>query len=367
MAKKPTNIIMPLMGAKFDYRPKETDWLSTGSTLLNLALSGHPERGFAKGHYFWLVGDSSSGKTFLTMTCMAEAAINPNFNDYRFIFDNAEHGALMDFGQYFGQGMASRIEPPRWQDGAPANSRTIEEFYDNLYAAAQAGIPFIYLLDSMDALNSNYARKKAEEGRKERQGGPKAKGDYGDGKAKYNSGNLRDATADLRPTGSILIVISQTRDDIDAGPFDPQQTHAGGRALKFYAAAQLWSSIGRKLVKTVKDKERQVGITCRVQVKKNRLTGKEWGVTFPILHALGIDDVAGCVEYLVDEKHWKRDNEGNIDASRDFEGVKCRLHPLCRWIEENKLQPDLREIVAGVWAKIEAACKPERQARYGEA
>lgn len=367
MAKKPTNIIMPLMGAKFDYRPKETDWLSTGSTLLNLALSGHPERGFAKGHYFWLVGDSSSGKTFLTMTCMAEAAINPNFNGYRFIFDNAEHGALMDFGQYFGQGMASRIEPPRWQDGAPANSRTIEEFYDNLYAAAQAGIPFIYLLDSMDALNSNYARKKAEEGRKERQGGPKAKGDYGDGKAKYNSGNLRDATADLRPTGSILIVISQTRDDIDAGPFDPQQTHAGGRALKFYAAAQLWSSIGRKLVKTVKDKERQVGITCRVQVKKNRLTGKEWGVTFPILHALGMDDVAGCVEYLVDEKHWKRDNEGNIDASRDFEGVRCRLHPLCRWIEENKLQPDLREIVAGVWAKIEAACKPERQARYGEA
>ena len=41
------------------------DFLSTGSTLLNLACTGKPYRGFAKGKYYFIVGDSSSGKTFL--------------------------------------------------------------------------------------------------------------------------------------------------------------------------------------------------------------------------------------------------------------------------------------------------------------
>jgi len=72
------------------------DYLSTGSTLLNLACTGFPERGFIKGHYYFIVGDSTSGKTWLSLTCLAEASINPNFKNYRFIYDNAEDGALMN-------------------------------------------------------------------------------------------------------------------------------------------------------------------------------------------------------------------------------------------------------------------------------
>ena len=40
------------------------DFVSTGSTLLNLASTGKIDNGFAKGKYYYIVGDSASGKTF---------------------------------------------------------------------------------------------------------------------------------------------------------------------------------------------------------------------------------------------------------------------------------------------------------------
>jgi hypothetical protein len=85
-----------------------SSYLSTGSTLLNLACSGKVSGGFIKGHYYHFVGDSSSGKTFLCLTCLAEAAINPHFDDYQLIHDDAENGSLFDFGKFFGPKMAGR-------------------------------------------------------------------------------------------------------------------------------------------------------------------------------------------------------------------------------------------------------------------
>ena len=55
--------------------------LSSGSTLLNLACSDDPRGAYRKGHYYYLVGDSQSGKTWLAMSVFAEASINPRYPD----------------------------------------------------------------------------------------------------------------------------------------------------------------------------------------------------------------------------------------------------------------------------------------------
>lgn len=344
----------------------EAALLKTGSTVLDLAISGKRAGGFLKGHYFWMVGDSSSGKTFLMLTCLAEAAINPAFNDYRFIYDNVEDGALMDFARYFGPRMAGRVEAPA-KDGS--YSSTIEEFYFNLDDALAAadkpgGKPFIYLLDSMDALDSEYAGKKFQEAKKAARKGTKAKGDYGDGKAKKNSTYIRGMVARLKASGSILIVLSQTRDNIDAGLFDEQKTHAGGHALKFYATVQLWSSVGSKIKKTVAEREMPVGVHCRVKLKKNRLTGKERTVEIPIYYDTGIDDIGGMVDYLTYWKFWPKNKGGVIDASSDFDGVTKRREDLIKWIEDNGMREDLEDVVEEAWHSIEARLSVERQSKY---
>lgn len=341
--------------------------LKTGSTILDLAISGRRKGGFTKGRYFWVVGDSSSGKTFLMLTCLAEASINKEFDGYRFIYDNVEDGALMNLQKYFGGRMAARLEAPGTAE--EPYSTTIESFYYHLddavkAAAAPGGKQFIYVLDSMDALDSKYAESKFQEGKKAARGGDKAKGDYGDGKAKINSTAIRRVVAKLRATGSILLVLSQTRDAIDAGPFEEQQTHAGGRALKFYAAAQLWSSVGSKIKKSIGEREIVVGVHCRVKIKKNRLTGKERVVEFPIYHDTGIDDIGGMVDWLVYWGYWLKNKQGFIDAGSAWEGIAKRREDLIEWIDEKGMRDDLEDVVEQAWAALEKRLAVERKSKY---
>lgn len=344
----------------------EGEGLSSGSTLLNLACSGMPDVALTKGRYFWMVGDSSSGKTFLTLTFLAEAARNRHWSEYQIIFDNVEDGALMNIEEFFGAKLAARLKPPAIdKEGSPVFSQSAEDFYfrlDTLLTEVESGkaSPFIYLLDSMDALTTDYEQKKFAEKKKASEGGPAAKGDYGDGKAKMNSTWLRSVVGRLRETGCTLIVLSQTRDNVEGGMFEPPTTHAGGRALKFYATWQLWSSNSGKITKSVSGKERQIGIYSRIQIKKNRLTGKEWTVTVPIYHSYGIDNVGANIDWLVDEKKW---TGGAKIHAKDF-GVELPRTKLISYIEEKGLERDLELLVAEHWSELEESCSLQRKKRF---
>lgn len=343
-----------------------SEFVSTGSTLLNLACSDKPNGGFAKGKYYFLVGDSSSGKTWLSLTCFAEAAINPNFDGYEFIFDNVEDGALMDIEAYFGPRVVERMRSPG-KNGE--NSTTVESFYDHIHynvaRSKKTGKPFIYVLDSQDALDSDASAEKADENRTLRESGKETKGSYGDGKAKYHSENIKRALIGVRETNSILIIIGQTRDNV-SGMGDPK-TRSGGRALRFYATLEIWSSIREKMMKTIRGAPRQIGIVAKLQIKKNRFTGKPHAVEMPIYTSIGIDDTGSCVDYLLEEKHWKlkkvkdEDSKAIIAPEFEFEGSRAAL---IRHIEENNMEQDLRDIVAEVWEEIQEAMTVVRKNRY---
>lgn len=337
------------------------DFVSTGSTLLNLAASGQPYGGFAKGKYYFLVGDSTSGKTFLSLTCCAEAKRNPAFAKYRLLFDNVEDGALMDLERYFGKAVADAIElPGRDDEGVPCASKTVEDFYYNITKAIAKGVPFLYILDSADALDSDAATEKFNEQMEAHEKGKEVAGSYGDGKAKYHSQNMRRVLQGLRDTGSILIVLSQTRDNVTGMGFE-KKTRAGGKALRFYATLEMWSSIKEKIKRTVRGKARTIGVVSEVKFKKNRFTGKDRDVTVDIYHSVGIDDVGSCIDYLIEEKHWNA-KEGNIRAKEfQFEGTRDEL---IAHVEQNGLERDLSDIVGTVWQSIEDACVVERKARY---
>lgn len=348
--------------------PEKEDYLSSGSTLVNFACSGRADGAFVKGKYSWIVGDSSSGKTWITLNAFAEASINKHFNEYDLILDNVEDGALMNIEKYFGRRLAERLQPPaKTSRGEPVYSRFAEDFYYNLddrLTAVEKGKapPFLYLLDSMDALSSKYELSKFKEKKTEARGGKKAKGDYGDGKAKINSTWIRSMVARFRDTRSILIVLGQTRDNIGAKTvYDPKQTVAGGRALKFYAAWQMWTSVAGRLTKEVNGTKRQIGINARMAIKKNRLTGKEWTVTVPIYWSSGIDDTGSLIDFLIEEKHWETSGSKVFAKDLDFEGPRIKL---IRKIEEEDLEMDLKEIVREVWSDIELNCEVRRKNRY---
>src|SRR3990167_7447509 len=99
--------------------------LSSGSTLLNLAMTGNPNVCFFQGFYYVMIGDSRAGKTWLALQLFAEAAKNDRYAKHRFIYDKPERGALMDVARYFGQGFKDRMEEPSKR----GSSRSLEDFY----------------------------------------------------------------------------------------------------------------------------------------------------------------------------------------------------------------------------------------------
>ena len=118
-----TKAVVKMLTAK---RPKilldRESALSSGSTLLNLACTDHPDFAFMKGGYYYLVGDSMSGKTWTSLTCFAEACLNPAFKNYQLIFDDVEGGAKMDVEYYFGKEVARRMKlnsPPPSKASTP--------------------------------------------------------------------------------------------------------------------------------------------------------------------------------------------------------------------------------------------------------
>ena len=332
-------------------RRSSQDLLSTGSKVLNLACSGKAKGGFYKGMYVFLVGDSSSGKTFLSLTCLAEAAINPEFDDYRFILDEPEGGAQMDITKFFGPKVKQRLER--------RSSASIEDFYYSTDDDIQDGRPFIKILDSMDSLSSDDEESKFQEQKTAARKGKTAAGSFGDGKAKKNSQNIRRLLRFLRRTGSILIIISQTRDNLGFG-FE-KKTRSGGRALRFYADLEIWSSIGGKITKDVLGTKRKLGINCKIDIKKNRLTGDEASVMVPIYKSIGMDDLGGCVDYLVTEGRFKKVQGGISAPDFEFKGTKEKL---IRLIENDEREQELFLLVSEVWNEIQEKCTVTRKSKY---
>jgi len=348
-----------LMGRK-KTKKVQKELLSTGSTLLNLACSDNPHGAFFPGHYYFFVGDSTSGKTWLALSAFAEACQDPAFDDYQLIYDNAEDGALMNMSRFFGKKVADRLEAPaRDSSSADVFSDTVESFYFH-FADAIARGPCIYILDSMDALQTGDDIEKFSEQKSDwEKGKDDGAGSFGMSKAKLNSVNIREAIRGCRETQSILIIISQTRDNVGFG-FE-KKTRAGGRALKFYATLEIWTSVKGKITRTIRKKKRQLGIYAIAQVKKNRVSGKDRSVEIPIYHSYGVDDVGACIDYLVDEQHWKKSK--NSIVADDFDMTASR-DALIAHIEENELEAELADIVGDVWKEIEAACALKRKKRY---
>ncbi len=325
-----------------------------GSTLLNLICTGRAFGGIPEGIIVLFVGDSDSGKSLTAMHILAEAANSEKFDEYDLVYNDAEGGAIREVGELFGSKLEQRIE---FVD----NCQYSDDFYDDVLTRLKSSTPFIYILDSESVLEARVEDEKFDANRKRRKKGQQEKGDFGMAKAKMNSQNLRKIRARIKKHGSILVIIAQTRDMVATVGFGEKKTRPGGRALKFYSALEVWTAFEGDITKKVGNKERQIGIKCQFKIKKNHVKGNKGRITVPVYWSVGIDDIGSCVDYLIEEGHWKNSN-GVINA-REFE-VKLKKNKLIKWIETEGEERDLRLLVAKVYKEIQDASAVKRKRRY---
>ena len=331
---------------------EEVTLFNTGSTELNLACSDTVKGAFPPGVMVNIVGDSHAGKTYLAHSILAEATLNPSFKDYRLIYDNSEAADTGGIARMFGKTLVERIEAP---DGDRSDG--IHDFKVNIWKVLRGEKPFIYVLDSLDALTTSEANKQLDDA----VDGKKEKGSYGMEKPKVLSGILGPVCRKLQNTKSLLIILSQTRDDINPMSFQ-EKTRSGGRALKFYASYEMWLALIGTHRKKTGEFDRIVGSKTRVKVTKNKLTGKVREAEFSIYYDYGIDDIGEMIDFMVDGKYWSKPSEKTIKAV-DLD-LECSREKLIKQVEENNLEGKLREIVGQKWNEIEQAVQLGRKKKY---
>lgn len=337
----------------------------TGCSMLNVGLSGKVDGGWGSGRMVNLIGDSHAGKSILALTGLAEMAHDARWDDYLLIYHDNERACAFNMSELFGHKLVERLNAG-WEEeksicglsGEYYPPRSIQEFYQRALRLIESGRPIILIEDSYDVISPEEELKRAEEIKDK----GKTSGSFKTEKARWGSEIFRVLADGLSNTKSLLVIISQTRANLDPMSFQ-KKTRSGGNALDFYASHIVWLTRLSPYTKGEGTKKVITGRVVQAQITKNKLTGWEGKVSFPIMRQIGIDEVGACVDFcLTWHPSWKKTGNHIVCEDLDLKGYR---EAVCKNIDENymdKIKAHLQE----AWDEYQAAGIIDRLPRFRE-
>ena len=319
-----------------------TSVISTGSTLLDLAISGDrfPEGGVPGGILVEIFGPSGCGKTVL----LCEMAGNVQRLGGEVLFRDPEGRLNTQFAELFG----FRVENADY-----SMPDTVTELFDPIskWEPPASGNIHGVFADSLAALSTKMEMADGDK--------------YGMRRAKEFSESCRKVCR-LFPTRNIVMVCSnQVRQNPDAGPFQEKYTTPGGEAIKFYASVRLRCHSPMRLTMERKvggrDLKRAQGVRTTVDVAKNSVSSPYRSAEVNILFAYGIDDLRGNLEFLKASLGLP-----SFNVLGDEVRLGTSIDRAIREVEEGDLQARLKARTIEVWHDVESRFRVERRPKVRE-
>ena len=327
---------------------KNLPFIPFGCTLIDLVIGGGFPYGFVN-----IIGDSSSGKSFLAGECIAAAYHRYGKHKFDWFYDDAEGGYKFNAEKLYGFDIINEGFLPRKK-----RSNTIEDFERNIQYIIDNKDPkskFIYVLDSFDSITSDDEIKfktkklKGSPSGDEEGGDGKEKGSFGLSKQKESHSFFRSKIRELEDNRIVLIIISQVKEKISV-TFGKKLYRTGGKSLDFYPNVVFWLAEVEKYRK----EERPIGICSKVQATKSRNDKPFRECLIDIVFDYGLDDVSSNINFLCDIK-----TDGNRDKKKadsmllSWDKKEFTRKNLIKYIEENNLEEELATRVREKWNAIE--------------
>ncbi|MXZ05209.1 MAG: recombinase RecA [Rhodothermaceae bacterium] len=288
-----------------DAPPVQVEAIPTGSIALDAALG---VGGIPRGRVVEIYGPESSGKTTLSIHCLAEAQKLGG----QCAFIDAEHAFDPSYAEQLGVDIDQLLM---------SQPDTGEQALNICETLVRSGALDMIVVDSVAALVPS----------------AEIQGDMGDAhvglQARLMSQALRKLTGIVSRSKAVLIFINQLREKIGV-MFGNPETTPGGKALKFYSSVRL--DIRR--IGAIKSATEVVGNRTRVKVVKNKVAPPFRKAEFDIVYGEGISsagelvDLAVSYDLITKSGSWY--GYGDVRMGQGREQAK-------RWLVENPEDYDL--------------------------
>ncbi|KKN89669.1 hypothetical protein LCGC14_0235150 [marine sediment metagenome] len=362
--------IKPITELKREGLPPCKYYLSTGSTLLDLAISDRYPGGVGSGRVVHIYGDNSTAKSVLAQEILGsaqrmgghaifeDAEITLDFDRAQEIFGlhtgpwNQESLAAIDEDEYALENMVKIDDKFTYR--VP---ESIEGLFDEeigpacqLIQDGRLNQPVAMGIDTFSALPS-LAEARAD----------LIDATYGTSRAKMFSTAFRKHLVAIAKSNLTIVALDQTREKLGVS-FGKKHAVSGGKAIQFYASTRVLL----KHRETLKNKHGQpTGIRINFEVEKNKISPPFRTGFFLLEFDFGIDDLASNLQWLSEQKIDSKLTTASSWWSWDGKKVQGR-DALVKIVEDNDMEVDVEKEVARVWRVLHSTPVRKKRTRTSD-